>query len=165
MTWTDIEIADAHIPPHDLTPSEMDEAIVELRAFRMARLRDMTDEQRLKGDLLRLRFQMENYVDDKNFNEKYSFSYFLQQYLQLIGKKQVEFAKEISLHPSKLNLYLNDKSDPSLSILYRLEKHTAEQIPALLWWKIIVKKMVNQIKNDKSTRQTEREKVNFVLQV
>jgi hypothetical protein len=165
MTWTDIEIAEAHIPPHDLTASEINEATLELRAFRMARLRDMTDEQRLKGDLLRLRFQMENYVEDKKFIEKYSFSYFLQQYLQLIGKKQVEFAKEISLHPSKLNLYLNDKSEPSLSILYRLEKHTAEQIPALLWWKIIVKKMANQIQNDKNTRQKEREKVKFVLQV
>ena len=43
--------------------------------------------------------------------------------------------------------------------MYRLESHSGEQIPALLWWKLLVKKLEFDITNNKEQSEVEKEKV------
>ena len=59
------EIAAAHIPPHDLSASEKATADTTLLHLRMAKLRDQTESQRVLAGLVRLKFQMEDFLQTK----------------------------------------------------------------------------------------------------
>ena len=50
------------------------------------------------------------------------------------------------------------KYEPNIEFVYRLEKHSGELIPALIWWKLIIRKQEFEIKQDKKTRKKEASK-------
>ena len=155
------ELAEAHIFAHDLSPIEKTEADKEMKLLRLQRLVAMPDNQKLQIDLLRLKFLMEDAILQEVYSEKHSFSAFLQAYLKILDKKQVDFATEISLHPTKLNQIINNKVTPNIPLVYRLEKHSGGLITALMWWKLCSKKVEADIKNDTTRRLFEAEKVHF----
>jgi hypothetical protein len=51
------------------------------------------------------------------------------------------------------------KEKLSLSIAYRLEAHSVDLIPALMWWKLVQKDVEQEIKTDDEKREKEKEKV------
>jgi plasmid maintenance system antidote protein VapI len=159
--YSEQELAEAHIFAHDLSPVEKIEADKEMKLLRLQRLVAMSDNQKLQSNLLRLKFLMEDAILQEVYSEKHSFSAFLQAYLKILDKKQVDFATEISLHPTKLNQIINNKVTPNIPLVYRLEKHSGGLISALLWWKLCSKKMEADIKNDTTRRLFEAEKVHF----
>jgi plasmid maintenance system antidote protein VapI len=159
--YTEQELAEAHVFVHDLSPIEKTEADKEMKMLRLQRLATMSDNQKLQSDLLRLKFLIEDAILQEGYSEKHSFSAFLQAYLKILDKKQVDFAAEISLHPTKLNQIINNKTTPNIPLVYRLEKHSGGLISALLWWKVVTKKMEADIKNDTTRRLFEGEKVHF----
>ncbi len=159
--YTEQELAEAHVFAHNLSPIEKIEADKEMKMLRLQRLAAMSDNQKLHSDLLRLKFLMEDSIQQEVYSEKYSFSAFLQAYLKILDKKQVDFAAEISLHPTKLNQIINNKTTPNISLVYRLEKHSGGLISALLWWKVFTKKMEADIINDTAKRRVEGGKVHF----
>jgi transcriptional regulator with XRE-family HTH domain len=161
--YTAQELAEAHVFAHNLSPIEKMEVDAEMKSLRLQRLAKMSDTQKLQSDLLRLKFLMEDYIQQEVYSENQNFSSFLQAYLKILDKKQVDFAAEISLHPTKLNQILNNKTTPNIPLIYRIEKHSGGLISALLWWKIFTKKMEADIKNDTITRRSEAEKVHFQL--
>jgi hypothetical protein len=55
------EQAASYIFPANLSEEELQAAHLEIKVFRMQRLQAMTDQQRLHAELLRLKFQMEDY--------------------------------------------------------------------------------------------------------
>jgi len=153
------EMVEAYIPPHGLSPEEKASADEELRLLRMQRLREMSDQQRLYADLLRLKFQIEDYLNEGKYLEAFSFGKFLQEYLKVLNKKHNVFASEIGLHTTKLSRLLNDKENPNERLTYRLEKHSGNVIPAILWWKLLLRKLEHKILLDKQTRKEEYSKV------
>ena len=159
--FTEQELAEAHVFAHNLTVEEQKEVDTDMKIRRLQRLAAMSDSQKMQSDLLRLQFLMEDYIQQETYSEKQSFSTFLQSYLKILDKKQVDFAAEISLHPTKLNQILNNKTRPNIPLVYRLEKHSGGLISALLWWRVFTKKIEADIKNDKVRRQFEAEKVHF----
>jgi plasmid maintenance system antidote protein VapI len=161
--YTEQELAEAHVFAHDLSPIEKQEADSEMKILRLKRLVAMSDNQKLQSDLIRLKFLMEEAIQQEVYAEKHSFSAFLQAYLKILDKKQVDFAAEISLHPTKLNQIIHNKTTPNIPLVYRLEKHSGGLISALLWWKLVTKKMEADIKNDTTRRLFEAEKVHFQL--
>lgn len=161
--YSEQELAEAHVFANDLSPVEKQEADKEMKILRLQRLATMADNQKLQSDLLRLKFLMEDAILQEAYSEKHSFSAFLQAYLKILDKKQVDFATEISLHPTKLNQIINNKATPNIPLVYRLEKHSGGLISALLWWKLCSKKMEADIKNDTTKRLFEAEKVHFQL--
>ncbi len=152
-------MVEAYVPPHGLSPAEKAVADEELKQLRMQRLREMSDQQRLYADLLRLKFQMEDYVAEGTYSESSSFGSFLQAYLKILNKKHKTFAAEIDLHTTKLSRLLNNREDPNVQIAYRLEKHSGGVIPAILWWKLLVKKLEYKIKEDSKTKLEEGSRV------
>lgn len=68
--YTAEEIADSMLIPEDLTEEEQKKADEELRAFRFKLLSERTEEQRIYSDLLRLRYQLEDYIRE-NVGRKY----------------------------------------------------------------------------------------------
>jgi DNA-binding XRE family transcriptional regulator len=161
--YTDKELAEAHIFPTNLSVSERKDIDDEMKTLRLQRLALMSESQKLQGNLLGLKFQIEDSIQQNTYSEKNNFSTYLQAYLRILDKKQVDFAAEIGLHPTKLNQILNNKTMPNISLMYRLEKHSGGFISALLWWKLLTKKMEADIINDTRKRQFEADKVSFQL--
>lgn len=151
----------AFIYPHGLSASEKAEADEDIRIFRKMKLQKMTEKDRIFSDLLRLKFQIEDYIQQGNYSEAYSFNVFLQQYLKILDKKQSVFSTEIGLHPTKVSQILTGKIAPNLALSYRLEIHSGGLLTAVLWWHLIAKKIAYDIEQNKVQKLAEAKNVHF----
>lgn len=158
------ELVKYYVFPHGLSEEEKKEAEREMRDIRMRLLHEMTETQRLYGDLIRFRLEVEQYIQEGQYTPEHSFGSYLKEYIRLIKKQQKSFADDIRLHPTKLSRILNDREDPNIPLMYRLEKHSGRKIPALLWWKILMKKIEHEIDEDIALREEEEAKVDNELQ-
>jgi len=66
--YTDEEIVDAMIIPADLTEEEALKLSTEMKEIRFQKLREMTEEDRILSDIMRLRFNIENYLKKDIFS-------------------------------------------------------------------------------------------------
>ena len=101
----------------------------------------MTEASRIYADLLRLRYQISDYLDLGIFDLEHS------------------FGKYISIHETTFTRIINDKENPGLAILYRLEEHCNGIIEASIWWKLVTRKIENDINQNKKDRRNESRKV------
>lgn len=72
-------------------------------------------------------------------------------------KKQL--SEELNIHYTRLSRIINDREEPNVELTYRLEKRSGELVPALIWWKLMMKKQEYNIRQDKKTRNKEASKV------
>lgn len=163
--YTDEEIADSMLIPADLTEEEKEKANEELRAFRFKLLSEMTEEQRIFSDLMRFRIQMENYIKTSEFSEGKSFGRHLEEYTRILKRTKKELSEDLDIHYTRLSRIINDREEPNTELTYRLEKHSGELIPALIWWKLIIKKQEYLLRKDTETRQREASKVKNAIEV
>lgn len=158
-TLTDEEIADSMLIPADLTPEEKKKADEELRAFRFKLLNEMTEEQRVYSDLLRFRYQIESYLEEDFFDKSKSFGKQLSEYVRILNRTKKKVSEDLNVHYTRFSRIINDREDPNVEFVFRLEKHSGELIPALTWWKLLTKKQEFEIKQDRKTRKREASKV------
>lgn len=156
---TNRQLAESYVFPNVLTGKEREEAEKEFAALRMQRLRERTDEQKLYADVVQLKYKLENYLNSSDYNEELTFGHFLLEYLRIQNKKQREFAREIDLHDTRLNRILKGAEDPNKQLMYRLEFHSDNLIPALTWWRLLEKKSEYELVNDKKAKKQEYAKV------
>lgn len=157
--YSDEEIADSMLIPNDLTPQQRKKADEDLLAFRFKLLKEQTEEKRIYTDLLRFKYILEDYVNQKVFDEEKSFGKHLEEYLRILKRTKKSLSEDLDIHYTRLSRIINDKEEPNIELIYRLEKHSAELIPALHWWKLVIKKQEHIIKQDKKTRKKEGSKV------
>jgi plasmid maintenance system antidote protein VapI len=157
--YTDQEIADSILIPQNLSSLEAEKANEELKAFRLKLLREQTEEQRIYSDILRFKFLLEDYIENEEYTESKNFGKQIEEYLRILKRKKKELSEEIAIHYTRLSRIINGKEEPNVELTYRLEKHSGELIPALLWWKLIIKKQEFNIKRDFQTRKRESAKV------
>ena len=162
--YTVEEIAESMMIPAELTEEEEKKAEKELRKYRFQRLKEMTEEDWIHSDTFRLRFQMEDYLKEKEFSPEKTFGKYLEEYIHAIRKSKKAFSEDIGVHYTRLSRILHGKEEPNLALMYRLEKHSGELIPAILWWKLTIKKQEHQIRKDKETRIAEGKKVKNALE-
>lgn len=156
---SDKEIAESMLLPEDLTNDEKNQLHEEMRAFRFKILREQTEAQRVQSDLMRLRFQMKEYVKDHTYSEDRSFNYFLSEYVRILNRTKKTLSEELNIHYTKLSRIFSGKDEPNVKLMYRLEEHSGKLIPSLLWWKLVIKKQEYFIKKDTETRKAEAAKV------
>ena len=161
--YTDEEIADSMLIPADLSEEEKQALAEEMRAIRMQKLREMTEEDRILSDVMRLRFQIESYVKESGFSFQKTFGKYLEEYIRILNKQRRAIAEDLSIHYTKLSRIINDKEEPNVELAYRLEKHSGNLISAKLWWKLMIKKQEFIISEDKETRKEQQEKVKNAL--
>lgn len=161
--YTIEEIAESMMIPAELTEEEEKESTEALRQLRLKLHRERTEAERIRYDTLRLRFQIEDYLKEKEFSPEKSFGKYLETYIHAIRKTKKAFSEDIDVHYTRLSRILHDKEEPNLALMYRLEKHSGQLIPALLWWKLMIKKQEHQIRKDKDTRAAEGKKVKNAL--
>jgi len=161
--YTDEEIADSMLIPADLTEKEREELATEMKEIRMQKLLDMTEEDRILSDVMRLRFQIESYLKQSGFSFEKTFGKFFEEYIRILKKTRRAIAEDLSIHYTKLSRIVNDREEPNVEIAYRLEKHSGHLIPAKLWWKLMIKKQEFIISRDEETRKKEQGKVKNAL--
>lgn len=150
---TDEEIADSMLIPADLTEEEQEEADKELRAFRLKLLSEMTEDQRLYSDLLRFRYQLEEYIDHKEYDGDMNFGVHLEEYIRILKRTKKKMSEELNVHYTKLSRIINNRESPNIEFMYRLEEHSGGLMPAIVWWKLLIKKQEHEIVKDQETRK------------
>ncbi|MBL4649855.1 MAG: helix-turn-helix domain-containing protein [Aureispira sp.] len=157
--YTDEEIGEAMLIPEDLTEEEKEKATEELLAFRFKLIQEQTEEERIYSDLLRFKYQMEDYIKNEGFIGEKSFGKHLEEYARILKRTKKKVSEDLNVHYTRLSRIINDREEPNIELAYRLEKHSGNLIPALFWWKLIIKKQEAFIKKDKKTRIEEASKV------
>lgn len=157
--YTDEEIADSMLIPKDLTDEELKKSNEELKAFRFKLLSERTEEQRIYTDLLRFKFLMEDYIKKEPFNEEKSFGKHIEEYVRILKRTKKRLSEDLDVHYTRLSRIINDREEPNVELIYRLEVHSGGIVPALYWWKLVSKKQEYIIKQDLKTKKREGKKV------
>lgn len=156
---SDEEIVDSFVFRSDLSKKEKKSADEELLRLRLKKLTEMSDEQILQSELIRMKLLMKDYFQQNIFDESFSFSSQLKKYIELLKKTHVEFAGDLDIHKTKLSRVLNDRENPNVELMYRLEIHSGKLIPANYWYKLHAKKLEQEIKLNKDKRKEEYKRV------
>ncbi|MBS1516383.1 MAG: hypothetical protein JSS63_15230 [Bacteroidetes bacterium] len=131
---TDKELAESFVFPSKLSKSKQETLHKKISEFRKKRISQMSSEERLKAGLRRLKYSMEEFIRSENNSGKYSFSFFLNEYLSVTKRKENQLSEEINVRD--LRPLLQNKRKPSDAIIKRLALHSNNFIPALIWYKI-----------------------------
>jgi len=159
------ELVDSFVFPVKLTKKQQQQADEDLRAARKKAQAEMTDEVRLSLGLLRLKFLLEDYIKGDLYDEKFSFGYFLKEYVTLLRKRRKAFADDISINETLLSQLINLKREPPEYLMVRLEIHSNNVLPAGYWLKLVEKRREHDLKNNKELRKKEKKFVQNKLNV
>ena|GEM_PF-6141511 len=134
-----------------------------MKEIRLNKLRKTTEEERILADVMRLRFQIENYATKSVFSFENTFGSYLQEYIRITKKAKREFSEDLAIHYTKLSRILNEKEEANIEFCYRLERHSGFLIKAELWWNLITLKQSFILSKDEETRKIEYKKVKNAL--
>lgn len=157
--YNDKEIADSMLIPEDLSKEKMEEAKEELLAFRFKLLAEQNEEERIYSDLLRFKYQIEDYIKKGTYSPEKSFGKYLEEYVRILKRTKKQLSEDLNVHYTRFSRIINDREEPNVELTYRLEKHSDNLIPFIYWWKLIIKKQEALIKRDEKTRNEEASKV------
>ncbi len=152
-------IADYMLIPKDLTKEELKKSNEKIKAFRFKLMRERTEEQRIYSELLRFKFLLESYINNEPFIPTNSFGKNLGEYVRILNRTKKSVSENLDVHYTRFSRLLNDREEPNIELMYRLEKHSGGLIPAIYWWKLVIKKQEYHIKKDLKTRKKEGAKV------
>jgi plasmid maintenance system antidote protein VapI len=150
------ELAEALVFPVTLTPTQKKEAARQLAAARVKSQQEMSEKDRLVLQLHQLKFQLEEYIEAKQYDPEKHFGYFLRQYIVIVNIKRRAFAKNISIDETMLSQFINKHRTPPDYIWIRLELHSGNLIPATYWFRLTEKEKEYQLQTDKKLRQREK---------
>jgi plasmid maintenance system antidote protein VapI len=153
------EIADAFVLTERLSRVKQKEANNQLNYSRRLTKKNISDKERIVLKILQLKFQIEDYIEQGNFNTSYSFGYFLKQYISILNKKRKEFAEDISIKETELSQLINKHRMPNDQIFVKLEIHSNAAISALSWHKLVEIEREFLLQNDKKLRRDEKNNI------
>jgi transcriptional regulator with XRE-family HTH domain len=159
------DLSDDMIYPVTLTLAQKKEAAKQLAAARKINQKKITENDRISLQLFQLKFQLEDYLENKEFNPDLTFGHFLKQYVNLLQIKRKDFADQISIDETLLSQFINMHRMPPEYIAIRLEIHSNNTIPATYWLKLVGKQREHELKTDKEIRRKENKFVHRKLAV
>jgi ribosomal protein S6 len=151
------ELANSFVFPVKLTDRQKQKANENLQAALERKRAEMTTEEKLKFKLLQLRYQIEDYLNNKQFDNRKTFGFFLEMYVHSLNKRNKEFAHEINIKPAVLSQYMNDHRKPPREIIIRLELHSRKNIPASDWYRLLEKENIHELQTN-TTLRTKQQK-------
>lgn len=159
--YTAEELAAAFVFPPDVDEETANQEAANFAAWRKQRLAQRTPRQRLLAALLQLRYDIEAELSLPQATRLVP--HFLRAYLRAIGYTQQDLAQDLDVAPARLSRILHGKERLSLALAYRLERHSGELIPALLWWKLAQRAIEQEIMSDTDERAQEQQRVKRVV--
>ena len=82
------ELAESTFLPARLTKKQRAKADLDLAEHRRLRRETMSSEEKMRYQLMQLKFRLENYIKEGQYDPEHHFGYFLDQYLQVTGRKK-----------------------------------------------------------------------------
>ncbi|MBO9727338.1 MAG: hypothetical protein J7623_01740 [Chitinophaga sp.] len=152
-----------NIYPHGLSAAEKAAADKEFVALRMEMWNNRTKQERLRGQLMQLRFQILDVIEAREYQEELHFGYFLATYIRILEKTQKEFAAEISVDATRLSRIIHQKEFPNDELFIRLELHSDDNIPAFYWFMLAEKGKSYNIRTNKELRKQEQKNVHKTI--
>ena len=149
------QLAEAFVFRSELRSKEKVEADNALRAFRKKGVEEMSEGQKLSMDLLGLKYEMEDYAKNMYHDLEKSFGMFVKKYAKIIHRKNYELADDLGLDDTRFSQIVNGKIIPSEKIVYRLEYHSDNIIPGIVWLEILHKDIEYKAEQDIKTRTSE----------
>jgi len=117
--------------------------------------------------LLQLKIDLTTYIEGNQFEESLNFGCFLNEYIRRQNKFDNQFAIEIGVSEATISQYLNNHRKPTTAFLVRLELHSDQLLPAVLWFKLLQKQKEHELIGDNRIRMEEskylRKRLNFDL--
>lgn len=159
-TLTDEEITESFIfSVETKNPEQAKQEQTEFLRLRMERLNDMPIHEKQRWELYGMQIRIEKYLQAAKFDPKFSFANQLQEYINVTRQQREIFAEDISLEEITLNNLLDEKEQPSIELLYRLEKHSQNKITAQNWWRLYALQLEHEIEKNSELRKVEAKKV------
>ena len=144
---------------------EREKSLKDFGEFLQKKRANYTEKEKQEVKLLTLKYQMQNYVSTPKYDRSKHFGYFLQQYIEMLNKKNKEFASDIHIKPTELSQLINRHRNPNDKILIRLELHSNKNIPAYFWYRIVEKEREHEIINNKDMRKQELKYVRNAIKI
>ena len=163
--YTDEEIAESFVFNEDLNPEEQRKVEEEFRRIRMERLKNMSESDILTANLIKIKLRIKDYFKRSKFEEKFSFSNQLKEYIKITKRSNKEIAENLNIHQTKLSRVINGKENPNVELMYRLEEHSGGELPAFYWWRLYSKELEHKIRTDLEKKLEEAKKVKGSLPV
>lgn len=157
------EMAESFVFPADLSKEEEIDISLALKEFRSTRQHSTTEENKAIYRLLQLKFILEDEISKPTFDPRYDFGFFLNEYISRLGKKQKSFATEIDVNPTELSQIINKHRKPTDKLILRLAIHSNNNFPATLWFSLLEKERLFELKNNTKIYELERKHVHSVL--
>lgn len=150
------EAAKSFVFTEELSKDQRKLASEQLREARKKTKAQASERDILTAKLMQLKFQLEDYLSNREFESNRRFGYFLKSYLAILGKKRIDFAREIDVHETFLSQLINGRRKPNDNIIIRLELHSNKCIPAEYWFRVVEKERIFEIKTNRQLRNEER---------
>lgn len=163
--YTPEEIAASFIFPDLTTEKERKEKLAAFQTYRKSISNKYTEKDRLAFQLLQLKFLIEDYLKTDDYNQSYTFGFFLKEYISRLDKKNKEFAEDIDIDATELSQIINRHRAPSEKIIIRLEIHSNNNFPALLWLKLLEKEKAYELMHNLKIRKDQAKHVKRKLQL
>lgn len=163
--YSDEELVDSVLLNEELSPEEQRKVNEEFKRIRLERLKNMSPEEIRLGRLLQMKYLLQSYFKADKFSSEYSVSKQIRRYIQLSGQSNKEIAENLDIHPTKLSRILNNKENPNIEFMYRLEEHSKGELPAHYWWRLLSLQLEHKIKTDLDKRINEAQKVKRKLAI
>jgi plasmid maintenance system antidote protein VapI len=161
--YTDEELADSYIFSVDLPVAEKQAVQEEFVRLRMEHRKNRTPQEKMKSDLFVLKLRMKSYFEKNSYDKEFKFSVQLRNYIQIINRSHIEVAKNLGIHKTKLSRLVNGRDRPNIELMYRLEAHSSQEIPASYWWKLYARELEYTILTDDNKRRVEASKVEDIV--
>jgi hypothetical protein len=147
--YSDQEIADDFV--FSIDPGT--EELKEVKAFFTKRPSEMSDGERLKMNMLQLKVWMQDDISDTEFKRAARpFAFYLKEYRERLGIKNIELAKELALDPTELSGVISGLRSPGEKLIRNLGRHYRGNFPSLLWLKIFHREReYNLFRQEKNT--------------
>ncbi|MEM6719323.1 MAG: hypothetical protein AAF611_08425 [Bacteroidota bacterium] len=154
------------IDSRKLSKSEKERERELLAKARKERYASITLTETKIAKLLQLKYQMEAYIDDANYNTTSSFERFLAAYVDILYEKRKNFAEDISVTPIFLSHVINKHREPKESFIKRLIVHSRDTYKSIsefsldLWLKVYYQdKVSNFLRGSKKWEKSEEKYV------
>jgi len=154
------ELADAFVFPSEGKPNAAQTGEEnEFWKARREKFNSRSPIQKMYGELLQLKFQLEDYITGNQYKESLNFGYFLNEYVSRQDKKNKVFAVEVDLTPAVLSQYINNHRKPKEEFAWRLETHSNGMIPAIYWYRLIQKDKEHEFMSNHELKNEESKHV------
>lgn len=153
--YDDDELAESFVFPSQLEGEEKEAAHTEFLKLRMELLKNMTSEEIMFGELTRMKLLQNDYFKSDSYDTGMSFTAQLKDYMRITRKSQAELCTDIGIEKTKLSKLVNGKIRPNAELMFRLEKHSQNTVPALNWYRVYLKDLEQELKENTELKQAQ----------